>query len=88
MKKVLLLDNYDSFTYNLVQYMQILGAEVKVLRNDEIGACDFKKLRPERLVISPGPGSPDDAGISTFAVRFLAGRAADFGGLLRNAGDC
>ena len=73
MKKVLLLDNYDSFTYNLVQYMQILGAEVKVFRNDEIGACDFKKLRPERLVISPGPGSPDDAGISTFAVRFLAG---------------
>lgn len=79
MKEVVLLDNYDSFTYNLVQYLQILGAEVKVFRNDEISAEDFKKLRPRSLVISPGPGGPDDAGISRFAVGFLAGRVPILG---------
>jgi len=79
MKEVVLLDNYDSFTYNLVQYLQILGAEVKVFRNDEISVEDFEKLRPGRLVISPGPGRPNDAGISRFAVRLLAGRVPILG---------
>ena len=79
MKEVVLLDNYDSFTYNLVQYLQILGAKVKVFRNDEISVEDFEKLRPGRLVISPGPGCPNDAGISRFAVRLLAGRVPILG---------
>jgi anthranilate synthase/aminodeoxychorismate synthase-like glutamine amidotransferase len=61
---LLLIDNYDSFTYNLYQYLCELGAEVKVVRNDAISAGDVKKLAPERIVISPGPGRPEQAGIS------------------------
>jgi anthranilate synthase/aminodeoxychorismate synthase-like glutamine amidotransferase len=79
MKEVVLLDNYDSFTYNLVQYLQVLGAEVKVFRNDEISIEDLEKLRPRRLVISPGPGRPEDAGISKIAVRVLADRVPILG---------
>ena len=61
---ILVIDNYDSFTYNLVQYLGEMGQEIKVLRNDEIDISGIKKMKPSRIVISPGPGSPVDAGIS------------------------
>jgi anthranilate synthase/aminodeoxychorismate synthase-like glutamine amidotransferase len=61
---LLLIDNYDSFTYNLYQYLSELGEEVRVARNDKITLEEIEKLRPERIVISPGPGRPEDAGIS------------------------
>jgi anthranilate synthase/aminodeoxychorismate synthase-like glutamine amidotransferase len=61
---VLVLDNYDSFTYNLVQYLGELGADVKVVRNDEVTVDQIAALTPERIVISPGPGRPEDAGVT------------------------
>jgi anthranilate synthase component II len=61
---LLMLDNYDSFTYNLVQYLQSLGADVKVLRNDAMTVDEIEKLAPERIVISPGPCTPNEAGVS------------------------
>ena len=61
---LLVIDNYDSFTYNLVQYLGELGAEIRVVRNDAITLDEIAALRPDRIVISPGPGTPDDAGIS------------------------
>ena len=64
-----MIDNYDSFTYNLVQYLGELGAEVKVVRNDQITLADIKTLQPKAIVISPGPGTPDDAGISMDVIR-------------------
>jgi anthranilate synthase component 2 len=66
---LLLIDNYDSFTYNLYQYLSELGVEVKVARNDKITLEEIEKLEPERIVISPGPGYPRDAGISNDVVR-------------------
>ena len=71
---VLLLDNYDSFTYNLAQYLGELGAEVKVIRNDAIDVAGIAALSPERIVISPGPCTPDEAGVSLAAIRAFAGR--------------
>ena len=68
---ILVLDNYDSFTYNLVQYLGELGAEVQVARNDALTAEDVERLAPERIVISPGPGNPDHAGISLALIRRL-----------------
>ena len=65
---ILVIDNYDSFTYNLVQYLGELGADLKVFRNDKIDIAAIKKLNPERIVISPGPGVPKDAGISEEAI--------------------
>jgi anthranilate synthase/aminodeoxychorismate synthase-like glutamine amidotransferase len=65
---ILLIDNYDSFTYNLYQYLSELGEEVKVARNDEISLDEIEKMKPERIVISPGPGRPEDAGISNEVV--------------------
>jgi len=62
--KILVIDNYDSFTYNLVQYLQELGAQTKVFRNDKIDLKEIKKLKFDRVVISPGPGRPEDSGIS------------------------
>ena len=62
--KLLMIDNYDSFTYNLVQYLQSLGAEVKVVRNDAMTVDEIAKLAPERIVISPGPCTPNEAGVS------------------------
>src|SRR5712671_6394796 len=70
---VLMIDNYDSFTYNLVQYLGELGAEVKVVRNDEISVDDVARLQPARIVISPGPCTPNEAGISLGAIRKFAG---------------
>ena len=61
---ILLIDNYDSFTYNLVQYLEELGAKIKVYRNDKVTIGEIKKLKPSHIVISPGPGRPDDAGVS------------------------
>ncbi|HET8647670.1 MAG TPA: aminodeoxychorismate/anthranilate synthase component II [Vicinamibacteria bacterium] len=71
---ILLLDNYDSFTYNLYQYLGELGAEVRVVRNDEMGAAEVVALEPEAVVISPGPGNPDQAGISLELIGRCAGR--------------
>ena len=71
---VLVIDNYDSFTYNLVQHLGELGAESRVFRNDRITLDGIARLRPDRLVISPGPCTPDEAGISVAAVREFAGR--------------
>ncbi|MDP5054685.1 MAG: anthranilate/aminodeoxychorismate synthase component II, partial [Congregibacter sp.] len=61
---LLMIDNYDSFTYNVVQYLAELGAEVQVFRNDEITVEEIKVLAPERIVISPGPCTPNEAGVS------------------------
>ena len=61
---ILVIDNYDSFTYNLVQYLGELGAEMDVVRNDALDAERLAGMRPERVVISPGPGTPDQAGVS------------------------
>ncbi len=66
---ILLIDNYDSFTYNLYQYLSELGAEVKVARNDKITLKDIERMAPQRIVISPGPGRPEDAGISNEVIR-------------------
>ena len=68
---VLVIDNYDSFTYNLVQYLGELGAEVEVVRNDAASIESIARLRPERIVISPGPGRPEDAGITMEVIRHL-----------------
>lgn len=70
---LLLIDNYDSFTWNLYQYFCELGADVVVKRNDALSLSDIAALRPQQLVISPGPGTPDDAGISLAAIRRFAG---------------
>ena len=72
--KLLMIDNYDSFTYNLVQYFGELGAQVEVFRNDEIDLAGIEQRQPDRLVISPGPCSPAEAGISVAAIRHFAGR--------------
>ena len=71
---LLMIDNYDSFTYNIVQYLGILGAEVTVYRHDAISMEEIEALRPEGLVISPGPCTPKEAGISVPAIKELAGR--------------
>lgn len=71
---LLMIDNYDSFTYNLVQYFGELGEDVRVYRNDKITIEEIETLRPQRLVISPGPCTPKEAGISVDAIRHFAGR--------------
>jgi len=76
---VLMIDNYDSFTFNLVQYLAELGHAVKVARNDEIGVAEAEELRPRAIVISPGPGRPEHAGISLELVARLAGRVPILG---------
>jgi para-aminobenzoate synthetase component 2 len=77
--KILLIDNYDSFTYNLVQAFLVLGAEVEVRRNDAISVDEALALEPTHLVISPGPGTPRDAGISMRMIQFFTGRIPIFG---------
>ena len=72
--RVLMIDNYDSFTYNLVQYLQELGAEVLVHRNDQISLEEIEALNPDRLMISPGPCTPNEAGISIAAIKHFAGK--------------
>ncbi|MGP6418363.1 anthranilate synthase component II [Pseudomonas putida] len=94
----LMIDNYDSFTYNIVQYLGILGADIQVRRNDDITLAEMDSLAPESLIISPGPCSPAEAGISLAAINHFAGRlpilgiclghqciTAAFGGEVRRA---
>jgi anthranilate synthase component 2 len=96
---ILLVDNYDSFTFNLVQALQSLGAEVEVHRNDEIAVEDIRAMKPEAVVLSPGPCTPAEAGISVPLIRALSGAVpilgvclghqsigAAFGGVVRRAG--
>src|SRR5262249_46876716 len=96
---ILVVDNYDSFTFNLVQALQSLGAEVEVQRNDELSVDDIRAMKPEAVVISPGPLTPADAGVSVPLVRALSGFVpilgvclghqsigAAFGGVVRRAG--
>ena len=71
---ILMIDNYDSFTYNLVQYLYELGQRVSVFRNDKITVERIRKLKPKRIVISPGPKRPEDAGISNDVIRELSGK--------------
>ena len=97
---ILLIDNYDSFTYNLFQYMCELGAEIKVVRNDVMSLKEMEKLAPESIVISPGPGTPLDAGISNDVISTFGGRipilgvclghqciAHAYGGVVDHAGE-
>jgi len=97
---LLLIDNYDSFTYNLYQYLCELGEQVEVFRNDKIGLEDIDTMAPERIVISPGPGTPDDAGISIDTIKRFAGKVPllgvclghqcigqAFGGVVSGAGE-
>ena len=72
--KILMIDNYDSFTYNIVQYLGELGADVEVFRNDEITVEEIAARGPDRLVVSPGPCSPAEAGISVAAIKHFAGK--------------
>jgi anthranilate synthase/aminodeoxychorismate synthase-like glutamine amidotransferase len=76
---VFVLDNYDSFTYNLVQYLGELGAEVVVRRNDEVTVAEIDSMRPERILLSPGPCTPQEAGISIEVVRHFAGKVPVLG---------
>ena len=78
---ILMIDNYDSFTYNLVQYLGALGQDMKVYRNDKITLGQIKKLKPGKIVISPGPGRPEDAGISCRLIK-------EFSGLIPILGVC
>src|SRR5207245_10559109 len=73
-RMIVMLDNYDSFTYNLVQYLGELGAEVRVLRNDEVPVREIEELSPSHLVISPGPCTPSEAGITLELIGRMAGR--------------
>jgi anthranilate synthase component 2 len=74
MQKILMVDNYDSFTYNLVQYFGELGSEVQVVRNDEIPLEALEQIAPEKIVLSPGPGTPTEAGISVPTLERYAGK--------------
>ena len=76
---LLLIDNYDSFSWNLVQYFGELGEEVKVVRNDVLDVAGIRALHPARIVISPGPGTPDDAGVSLALLRELSGEVPVLG---------
>jgi len=76
---LLMIDNYDSFTYNLVQYFGELGEEVHVVRNDEATLSDIRALKPTRICISPGPGAPDESGVSLDVIRELGGQVPILG---------
>jgi anthranilate synthase/aminodeoxychorismate synthase-like glutamine amidotransferase len=76
---IFILDNYDSFTYNLVQYFGELGAQVEVRRNDQLTVADVEAMQPERIVLSPGPCTPQDAGISIDLIRHFAGNVPILG---------
>lgn len=76
---ILVIDNYDSFTYNLVQYFGELGQHLRICRNDKISVAEIKKMKPERIVISPGPGRPEDAGVSCQVIREFTGKVPILG---------
>tara|TARA_B110000046_G_C12938167_1_gene374541 strand:+ start:380 stop:949 length:570 start_codon:yes stop_codon:yes gene_type:complete len=69
---VLMIDNYDSFTYNIVQYCMELGADLKVIRNDELTVDEIKELHPEKIIISPGPATPNEAGVCLEVIKYFA----------------
>lgn len=71
---ILVIDNYDSFTYNLVQYLGELGAKLTVFRNDKLTLSKIEKLKPEKIIVSPGPGKPRDAGISKAVIKAFSGK--------------
>ncbi len=68
---ILMIDNYDSFTYNIVQYCRELGADLRIIRNDEMSVQEIEKLNPEKIIISPGPASPDEAGITLKVIEYF-----------------
>ncbi|MGA8942318.1 MAG: aminodeoxychorismate/anthranilate synthase component II [Thermoactinomyces sp.] len=76
---ILVVDNYDSFTYNLVQYLGELGEEIEVVRNDTITIDEIKRKKPEKIVLSPGPGTPDQAGICLELIKLLSGQVPILG---------
>ncbi|VAX09256.1 Para-aminobenzoate synthase, amidotransferase component [hydrothermal vent metagenome] len=76
---LLMIDNYDSFTYNLVQYFAELGADVRVARNDQIDIAEIEKLNPDQIVISPGPCTPNEAGISVATIKYFTGKKSILG---------
>ena len=76
---ILMIDNYDSFTYNVVQYIQELGFEVEVARNDKITVDDIKSLNPDKIIISPGPATPKEAGVTLDVIRYFSGKIPIFG---------
>lgn len=76
---LLMIDNYDSFTFNLVQYLGVLGQQVKVIRNDALDVAGIRALHPSHIMISPGPGTPDDSGVSLDVLRGLSGEIPIFG---------
>ncbi len=69
---ILMIDNYDSFTYNIVQYCRELGADLKIIRNDEMSVKEIEALNPEKIIISPGPASPDEAGVTLEAIKYFS----------------
>ncbi len=85
---ILLIDNYDSFSYNLYQYLGELGGEIKVIRNDEMSINEIKKMKPESIIISPGPGRPEDAGIIIEAARTLGEKTPLLGVCLGHQAIC
>lgn len=76
---VLMIDNYDSFTYNVVQYCRELGADLKVIRNDEMSIDEIKSLNPEKIILSPGPSTPDEAGVTLDVIRAFLDSTPIFG---------
>ncbi len=76
---VLMIDNYDSFTYNVVQYCRELGADLKIIRNDEMSIDEIKALNPEKIILSPGPATPDDAGVTLEVIKEFADTTPIFG---------
>ncbi|RXJ86342.1 aminodeoxychorismate/anthranilate synthase component II [Arcobacter sp. CECT 8985] len=76
---ILMIDNYDSFTYNIVQYCKELGANLKVIRNDELTLKEIEDLNPEKIILSPGPATPDDAGVCLDVIKNFAGKTPIFG---------
>jgi len=83
---ILMIDNYDSFTYNIVQYCLELGANLKVIRNDELGISEIEELNPEKIIISPGPATPDKAGICLDAIKYFADKKPILGICLGHQG--
>ncbi len=77
--QILVIDNYDSFTYNLVQYLGEMGADLEVRRNDALTVADVAQMRPEKILLSPGPGTPDDAGITLEVIREFGPKTPIFG---------
>ena len=76
---VLMIDNYDSFTYNVVQYCRELGADLKIIRNDELNIEEIKALNPEKIILSPGPSTPDEAGVTLEVIKTFADSTPIFG---------